>query len=199
MPNVGPRPSLHALRLRACILAVAAVSACGLAGCVERTLRITSDPPGALVWLNDVQVGRTPVETDFTYYGSYDVRVRLDGYEPLSTVRDAKIPAYEIPPIDLGAEMVPTKISSTIDWHFVLEPTLESRAEKSGKEEDAARARADLMMRGRNLAAQAGLSTIGVRPGIDAQPSSGDAGTPATTEPSSTEWRTTDPAPTTPR
>jgi hypothetical protein len=46
-----------------------------LAGCVERTITINSEPQGALVYLNDEEVGRTPVSVPFLYYGTYDVRL----------------------------------------------------------------------------------------------------------------------------
>lgn len=103
-----------ALALGLCALA------CG--GCLERRIQITSEPPGALVWVNDVEVGRTPTETSFTYYGVYDVRVRKDGYEPIVTSRKAKAPLYEYPPIDLLASATPADISTTVRWHFDLEP-----------------------------------------------------------------------------
>ncbi|MGZ3388170.1 MAG: PEGA domain-containing protein, partial [Isosphaeraceae bacterium] len=54
--------------------------ACGLflvPGCVEQTMTIQSDPPGALVYMNDQELGRTPLTKDFTWYGDYDVQVRL--------------------------------------------------------------------------------------------------------------------------
>ena len=56
-------------------------------GCVRRTISIVSNPPGALVWLNDREVGRTPIEVEFLYYGTYDVRIVKDGYEPLITTQ----------------------------------------------------------------------------------------------------------------
>lgn len=96
-----------------------------LPGCVERTITVTSEPPGAVVWINDVEVGRTPVETDFTFYGVYDVRLRLEGYEPVLTSRNAKAPVYDLPGLDLAAEALPTKIESNIAWHFVLTPLAE--------------------------------------------------------------------------
>lgn len=57
-------------------------AAVSLAGCVERTISITSDPSGALVFLNDEEIGRTPCEASFLHYGTYDVRIVKDGYEP---------------------------------------------------------------------------------------------------------------------
>ena len=50
------------------------------AGCVKRTISISSNPSGALVWVNDREVGRTPVEFEFLYYGEYDLRLERDGY-----------------------------------------------------------------------------------------------------------------------
>ena len=93
-------------------------------GCARRTISITSEPPGALVWINDQEVGRTPVSTDFRYYGTYDVRLRLNGYEPLRTSAKADAPLYEFPPIDLAAEAAGTE--TRVHWHFVLQPAVES-------------------------------------------------------------------------
>src|SRR5438045_3252646 len=64
------------------ILLLALSAALG-AGCVRRTLAVRSDPPGALVYLNGVEVGRTPVQRDFVWYGTYDVQVRKDGYDTI--------------------------------------------------------------------------------------------------------------------
>ena len=55
------------------ILLVAATS-----GCVRRTIKITTEPPGARVFLNDQEVGRSEVSTDFLWYGDYDVVVRKE-------------------------------------------------------------------------------------------------------------------------
>lgn len=106
----------------------AAAGVAGLAGvgCVERRIEITSEPAGALVWVNDQQVGRTPTQAAFLYHGVYDVRVQLDGFEPLVTEAAAKPPLYEHAPLDLFAEMAPARIQNVQHWHFVLEPTLES-------------------------------------------------------------------------
>lgn len=104
-----------------------AASAALLPGCLQRTLSITTDPPGAVVWLNDVEVGSTPLETDFTYYGAYDVRIRRAGYEPVTATQHMSPPIYERPVIDLVAEAIPAKIENRVEWHFVLEPAIESR------------------------------------------------------------------------
>jgi len=40
-----------------------------MGGCVRRVIDITSDPPGARVWVNDREAGRTPCSVEFTHYG----------------------------------------------------------------------------------------------------------------------------------
>lgn len=92
-----------------------------LGGCVQRTVTIRSDPPGALVYLNDQEVGRTPVTVPFTFYGKYDVRLEQDGYQTLSEVRDLQAPWWELPGPDLVAEAVPNG-QSQHDWHFQMTP-----------------------------------------------------------------------------
>lgn len=101
---------------------VLAGAAGAMGGCLERRIAITSEPDGAIVWINDQEVGRTPVDTGFTFYGTYDVRVRKEGYEPVSGPRDAVAPWYEYPGPDLVASALPIPIRSTVRWHYVLSP-----------------------------------------------------------------------------
>lgn len=97
-----------------------------MGGCLERRLLITSEPAGALVSVNDVEVGRTPVEADFTFYGDYDVVLTKDGYEPLRERKTARAPVWEYPPFDLVASAVPATIEKEVKWHFVMQPALET-------------------------------------------------------------------------
>ena len=52
---------MHARMLSIAFALAAAVSLPGLTGCVQRTITVNSDPQGALVYLNDIEIGRTPV------------------------------------------------------------------------------------------------------------------------------------------
>lgn len=108
-----------------------ALGLASLTGCVERRIEITSEPSGAMVWLNDQQVGRTPTEASFLYHGVYDVRLELPGYETLQTTGDADAPFYENAPIDLAAEALPMRIKNIQRWHYVLQPSLESTLDKA--------------------------------------------------------------------
>lgn len=96
-----------------------------LPGCLQRRIRVTSDPPGAIVWVNDTEIGRTPAETTFTFYGDYDVRLELDGYEPVHEMRRAKAPLHEYPGPDLIAAALPVKFKNLVEWHFALEQSQE--------------------------------------------------------------------------
>ena len=89
-------------------------------GCVQRTISITSDPPGALVYLNDDEVGRTPVTVPFTFYGVYDVRMEAEGFKPLWIQQKAKAPWWETPGIDLIAETQPNA-KAELKWHFTMQ------------------------------------------------------------------------------
>jgi len=111
------------------VAAVAALAAAGmmLSGCNRRTIEITSEPAGALVYLNDIEVGRTPLEVDFKYYGVYDVRLAAAGYRPLATSAEAVAPFSEYPGPDLVTSA--TKTHVVVKWNFVLEQLPTDRAQ----------------------------------------------------------------------
>jgi hypothetical protein len=116
----------------------------GLAGCVERTARIETDPPGALVTVNDEEVGVSPVRFSFQWYGDYDIIIRKQGYETLKTSYRIDAPWYQWPPFDIVAEaMVPAKIH---DAHqlptFVLKPAEPRLAAEVVEEAEGLRQRA---------------------------------------------------------
>lgn len=121
-------------RTLALSVSVAALALFGLSGCLKRTISITTEPEGALVWLNDVEVGRTPLETDFTFYGTYDVRIRREGYEPIATSAKAAAPPHEWPGADLVSEAIPARIHNVVRWHWVLTPRQEATMDKPAAE-----------------------------------------------------------------
>jgi hypothetical protein len=92
-------------------------------GCMDRRIYITSEPSGAQVYLNDVEVGRTPAEVNFTYFGTYDVRLRKQGYEPLITSAKTDAPIHEWPGFDLVAMAWPKRTETVIRWHFTMQPS----------------------------------------------------------------------------
>ena len=98
------------------IVIVLVFASLSLTGCVRRTLTVTSDPPGALVHLNGVEVGRTPMTRDFTWYGTYDVVLRKEGYETLKTRGKVIAPWWQWVPIDLAAELLPLHDKHTLAY-----------------------------------------------------------------------------------
>lgn len=90
--------------------------------CVRRTIAITSTPSEALVFVNDREVGRTPCEVEFQFYGEYDVRLRHDGYEPVIGSGMASAPLWDFIGADLVCEMIPAQLESKVSWHFDMIP-----------------------------------------------------------------------------
>jgi len=106
-----------------CLLALAALAILSLAGCVERELTINTEPQGALVTLNDEQIGVSPVTVPFNWYGNYGVHITKDGYETLDTSRELKAPLHDHPPFDFVAQILyPGHIVDSYEWTFELEP-----------------------------------------------------------------------------
>ena len=126
------------------LIAVIAMTLLLVAGCKqpERTLVIESEPAGALVYLNGEEVGRTPMEYDFVWYGDYDVTLRKEGYETLKTKRELKAPLHMIVPFDLVTEMAGGKDRQT--WRFEMQPTPETSADVPAMFSRAAEMRAEL-------------------------------------------------------
>lgn len=93
-----------------------------LCGCVERMMTLESDPPGALVYMNGQEVGRTPLKRDFTWYGNYDVIVRHEGYQTLKTQTNVNAPWWQWVPFDLFAELLPIAFKDEQHFTYSLSP-----------------------------------------------------------------------------
>lgn len=107
-----------------------------LGGCLTRRLEVTSEPSGARVWANDVELGETPLEADFTYYGTYDVRVEKAGFETIRTLVPVDAPFFEYPGPDIVANVIPGGVENVVKWNFKLEPTLEKTQDKAAFERE---------------------------------------------------------------
>jgi hypothetical protein len=94
-----------------------------LSGCVERQLTINTEPQGALVVLNDEEIGTSPVTVAFNWYGDYKVRINKEGYQSLDTHKKLKRPLKDKFPFDFFYEVItPKKYVDKYEWTFALAP-----------------------------------------------------------------------------
>ena len=92
-------------------------------GCVERRMIVRTNPPGALVYIDDHEVGLSPVAVSPIYYGSRKIRLVKDGCETLTLIQSVSAPWYEIPPLDFFAEnLVPGTIRDVRTYDYQLWP-----------------------------------------------------------------------------
>lgn len=114
------------------------------AGCIERTISINTEPEGATVFLNDDEVGKTPVKVPFTWYGDYDVIIRKAGYKTLRTNHNVQTPWYAMPGIDLFTEcLIPVTVhDDRVLATYALEPQQVPEREELLQAADEARAQA---------------------------------------------------------
>ena len=106
MPVFLP-PKLIRVTFSRCGLFVLFATLCALqVGCfgVQRRLTVRSNPPGALVFIDDQEIGYTPVSTPFTYYGTRKIQLVKDGFETITAYQKFNSPWYEIPPLDFFSE-----------------------------------------------------------------------------------------------
>lgn len=92
-----------------------------LCGCVERQLTVNTVPPGAVVVLNDEEIGVSPVTVAFNWYGDYKVRVSKEGFETLNTHRMLEAPLHDKFPFDFFCGVLwPRTIEDDYEWSFEL-------------------------------------------------------------------------------
>lgn len=100
-------------------------------GCVRRRMTIRSNPPGALVFVDDQEVGVTPVSTPFTYYATRKVQLFREGYETVTVKQPLPAPWYQIPPLDFFVENLwPFEVRDERILNFDLPPQEDVPSEK---------------------------------------------------------------------
>jgi hypothetical protein len=88
-------------------------------------MTIRSNPPGALVYVDNYEIGATPIGTNFTYYGNRKIRLVKDGYQTLEVMQPVPAPWYEIPPLDFVSEnLVPGEIRDHRELRYQLVPQM---------------------------------------------------------------------------
>lgn len=92
-------------------------------GCVRRRMTVRSNPPGAKVYVDDQEIGTTPVSTYFTYYAGRKVTLVKDGYRTETVYQNINAPWYEYPGIDFVTENIyPWEIRDERVLEFQLVP-----------------------------------------------------------------------------
>jgi hypothetical protein len=117
---------------------IVCLAACVGCSGVQRRLTIRSNPPGARVYVDGYEIGTTPASTDFTYYGTREIRLVKDGYETLTIKQPMPAPWFQIPPLDLISDnLLPMEIRDERVVSFAMSPqvvvprdSLMSRAEQ---------------------------------------------------------------------
>jgi len=108
-------------RISNLVLRILFLMICFYCGCVERKITILTEPSGALVALNDEDIGTSPVTVGFEWYGDYSVRLTKEGYQTLNTHQNLKRPLRDKVGFDLLDDMFHTRIDE-YTWTFKLEP-----------------------------------------------------------------------------
>jgi hypothetical protein len=92
-------------------------------GCVQRRMTIRSNPPGALVYVDDYEIGHAPVSHDFVYYGTRKIKLEKDGYETLVVRQPFPLPWYQIFPLDFVTEnLLPWEIRDERMVDLAMQP-----------------------------------------------------------------------------
>ncbi|MFO0899618.1 MAG: PEGA domain-containing protein [Pirellulales bacterium] len=94
-------------------------------GCVTRRLIIQSNPPGALVYIGDQEIGTTPVAVNYIYYGTRKIRLVKDGYETLTALEPIPAPWWDHFPLDFVSEnMVPGELRDVRVLSYQMVPQM---------------------------------------------------------------------------
>jgi hypothetical protein len=114
---------LHIPRAR-CLpgLALLALAAFCLTGCIRSRVHITSEPEGAEVIWHGQPYGATPIEIPFIWYWHHDIALEKPGYQRLETIERFRTPPWFLAPVDLLMEILPIPIPDNRYRHYVLQP-----------------------------------------------------------------------------
>lgn len=123
-----------------------AVLATGGGGCVLRTLEVKSKPAGAVVYLDDQAVGKTPLTLPFDYYGTRAIRVAKPGHHPHQGEVELAAPWYEWFPLDFFSEILwPGVIRDRHHYAVELRPVASGPVNEAATAEFVARAERRLL------------------------------------------------------
>lgn len=73
-------------------------------GCVRRRMTVRTNPPGAVVSVDNQLIGTAPAASSFVYYGTREIRVAKDGYRTETLKTRINPPWYQYPGLDFITE-----------------------------------------------------------------------------------------------
>ena len=124
-------------------------------------MTVMSNPPGATVFLDGREIGRTPLTTNFDHYGTREFRLVHQGYETKTELVPVRAPWFQWIGIDFIAEvLLPGKLTDHKFYEFDMQP-----AQPVSGAEVVARAEAF-----RNTAHADGILRVGGTPAITPPP-----------------------------
>ncbi len=122
--GVESRPLRHpAMPIRPASLALVVLLSTLVACRTTRTLRVTSEPEGAVVRLDEEVIGHSPLEYEFTHGGQRRLSLYLPGHQTWSRRIDLQMPWYSRFPMDILTEvLIPLGLDHVFEVEVQLTP-----------------------------------------------------------------------------
>ena len=110
-------------RFRLMILALLLAELVFVSGCVRRRLTVRTSPPGAVAYLDNIELGKTPISRNFEYYGKRELKLIKEGYEPHVEMIHLRAPWYQWIGLDFVTEvLIPGTITDEQGYSINLKP-----------------------------------------------------------------------------
>jgi len=117
-----------------------------LCGCVERRYTVRSDPPGAMVIVNDEAIGPAPASHSFYHYGDREVTLLLDGFQTRTFIQPINAPWYDNYLTEFFTEnLVPWTIRDEREFTYQLTPAQSPTAEVLSNRAEALRSESRIL------------------------------------------------------
>jgi hypothetical protein len=104
-------------------LFLAALALGALGGCVERRYTIRTDPPGALVIVNNEEIGASPVSRSYVFYAERDITLIKEGYQTQRIIQPMPAPWWDSLPLEFFTEnLIPITFRDEREFTYKLTP-----------------------------------------------------------------------------
>lgn len=114
-----------------------------LTGCTDRLISLRTEPPDAVAYLDGKEVGHTPCEVPFTWYGDRELVLQKEGFRTKSQILEISAPWWQWPILDVLTDVVlPFLFTDRHEFTIVLEPR-----SQDPKEAEEVRKRAEELRR----------------------------------------------------